>query len=177
MTNKKQNKVIAASRAKNEETKNKKVETTKEKVVKEKSKKAPNCSVNFVVIENFEETMKTLNLTRDSKVNDIMLKLYATYGTNLNQNVTAKQIKDFKNKDKDPQDKDYCKISAGCISWYKNHYRPNENKFVSNKKKSMTKLELLDKLYAIDELKSVHELLPAVTLSKLREIALKYELV
>lgn len=172
---KKSNKVVAASRAKNEESKDKKV--VAKKVVQEKSKKAPNCSVNFVVIENFEETMKTLNLTRDSKVNDIMLKLYATYGTNLNQNVTAKQIKDFKNKDKDPQDKDYCKISAGCISWYKNHYRPDENKFVSNKKKSMTKLELLDKLYAIDELKSVHELLPAVTLSKLREIALKYELV
>lgn len=172
---KKSNKVVATSRAKNEESRDKKV--VAKKVVKEKSKKAPNCSVNFVVIENFEETMETLNLTRDSKVNDIMLKLYSTYGTNLNQNVTAKQIKDFKNKDKKPEDKDFCKISSGCISWYKNHYRPEENRFVSNKKKSMTKLELLDKLYAIDELKSIHELLPAITLTKLKEIALKYELV
>lgn len=172
---KKSNKVVAASRAKNEESRDKKV--VAKKVVKEKSKKAPNCSVNFVVIENFEETMGTLNLTRDSKVNDIMLKLYSVYGTNLNQNVTAKQIKDFKNKDKNPEDKDFCKISSGCISWYKNHYRPEENRFVSNKKKSMTKLELLNKLYAIDELKSIHELLPAITLTKLREIAIKYELV
>ena len=121
--------------------------------------------------------MKTLGLTRDSKVNDIMLKLYAAYGTNLNQNTTAKQIRDFKNVDKKPEDKDFCKISAGCISWYKNHYRPEQNKFVSTKKKSMTKEDLLEKLYAIDELKSAHDLLPAINLTKLKEIATKYELV
>ena len=168
MTNKKQTKVVATSKAKKQESKAK---------VQPKSKKAPNCSVNFVVVENFEQTMETLNLTRDSKVNDIMLKLYSTYGTNLNQNVTAKQIRDFKNAGKNPEDKDFCKISSGCISWYKNHYRPDENKFVSTKKKSMSKEELLEKLYAIDELKSIHELLPAITLTKLREIATKYELV
>lgn len=171
MTNKKQNKVIATSKAKKQETK------VNVQPKQEKSKKAPNCSVNFVVIENFEGTMRTLGLNRDSKVNDIMLKLYAAYGTNLNQNTTAKQIRDFKNVDKKPEDKDFCKISAGCISWYKNHYRPEQNKFVSTKKKSMTKEELLDKLYAIDELKSVHDLLPAINLTKLKEIATKYELV
>lgn len=173
MTNKKQNKVEATSKAqtKKQETK------VKVQQKQEKSKKAPNCSVNFVVVENFEGTMQTLGLNRDSKVNDIMLKLYATYGTNLNQNTTAKQIRDFKNVDKKPEDKDFCKISAGCISWYKNHYRPEQNKFVSTKKKSMTKEELLEKLYTVDELKSVHDLLPAITLTKLKEIATKYELV
>lgn len=172
MTNKKQNKVQATSKA------TKKVESkAKVQQKQEKSKKAPNCSVNFIVVENFEQTMQTLNLTRESKVNDIMLKLYAAYGKNLNQNTTAKQIRDFKNVGKNPEDKDFCKISAGCISWYKNHYNAELNKFVSTKKKSMTKEELLEKLYAIDELKSVHELLPAVTLTKLKEIATKYELV
>lgn len=172
MTNKKQTKVQATSKA------TKKVESkAKVQQKQEKSKKAPNCSVNFLVVENFEQTMQTLNLTRESKVNDIMLKLYAAYGKNLNQNTTAKQIRDFKNVGKNPEDKDFCKISAGCISWYKNHYNAELNKFVSTKKKSMTKEELLEKLYAIDELKSVHELLPAVTLTKLKEIATKYELV
>lgn len=170
MTNKKQTKVVATSKAKKQESK------AKVQPKQEKSKKAPNCSVNFVVVENFENTMQTLNLTRESKVNDIMLKLYATYGTNLNQNVTAKQIRDFKNEGKKPEDKDFCKISSGCISWYKNHYRAEENRFVSTKKKSMKKEELLEKLYAIDELKSIHELLPAITLTKLKEIAEKYEL-
>ena len=171
MTNKKQTKVVATSKAKKQETK------AKVEVKQEKSKKAPNCSVNFVVVENFEQTMQSLNLTRESKVNDIMLKLYSTYGTNLNQNTTAKQIRDYKNVGKKPEDKDYCKISSGCISWYKNHYRPEQNKFVSTKKKSMKKEELLDKLYAIDELKAIHELLPAINLTKLKEIATKYELV
>lgn len=165
------NKVAKVSKAKKQETK------ANVQPKQEKSKKAPNCSVNFVVIENFEGTMKALGLTPKSKVNDIMLKLYATYGTNLNQNVTAKQIRDFKNTDRISTDKEWCKISAGCISWYKNHYRPEQNKFVSTKKKSMTKEELLDKLYAIDELKSVHDLLPAINLTKLKEIATKYELI
>lgn len=173
MTNKKQTKVQATSKASKKQETKVKVQQPKQ----EKSKRAPQCSVNYIVVTDFEKTMESLGLTRESKVNDIMLKLYSSFGTNINQNVTAKQIKDFKNEGKNPEDKDYCKISAGCISWYKNHYRPEENKFVSTKKKGMTKVELLDKLYAIPELKSVHELLPAVSLTKLREIATKYELV
>ena len=86
---------------------NKEVEakkTTKKqesKVVEQKkSYRVPKCSVNFVVIEKFEDEMATLKLNRDSKVNDIMLALYAKHGTALNPNVLANQIAKFKNVDK-----------------------------------------------------------------------------
>ena len=49
MTNKKQTKAVVASKA----------------VVAEKSYRAPNCSVNFNVIVDFESEMKALKLTRD----------------------------------------------------------------------------------------------------------------
>lgn len=146
---------------------------------KEKSFRAPNCSVNFVVITKFEDEMKTLNLTRESKVNDIMLALYAKHGKDLNPNVLAKQIKDFKNVGKVETDKDYCKVSPNCISWYKNHYNAELNKFVSTKKKGLTKEQILDRLYGIDEIKNspVADFMPSLSLTKLKEIASKYELV
>lgn len=139
-------------------------------VVAEKSYRAPNCSVNFNVIVDFEGEMKALKLTKDSTVNNIMLALYKKHGTNLNPNVLAQQIRTFKGEG--------CKCSANCISWYKNHYRPELNKFVSTKKKGMTKQELLDKLYSIDELKQspVGQFLPALPITKLQELATKYEL-
>ena len=166
MTNKKQTKVVATSKAKEQEVK------------KEKSFRTPNCSVNFNVIVDFDGEMKSLKLTRESKVNDIMLALYAKHGTNLNPNVLAKQIKDFKNIGKVESDKDYCKVSPNCISWYKNHYRPEQNKFVSTKKKGATKQELLDKLYAVDEIKNspASQFLPSLPLTKLHELVTKYEL-
>lgn len=166
MTNKKQTKVVATSKAKEQE------------IEKEKSFRTPNCSVNFNVIVDFDGEMKLLKLTRESKVNDIMLALYAKHGTNLNPNVLAKQIKDFKNVGKVESDKDYCKVSPNCISWYKNHYRPELNKFVSTKKKGATKQELLDKLYAIDEIKNspVGQFLPSLPLTKLQELVTNYEL-
>lgn len=166
MTNKKQTKVVATSKAKEQEAK------------KEKSFRTPNCSVNFNVIVDFDGEMKSLKLTRESKVNDIMLALYAKHGTNLNPNVLAKQIKDFKNVGKVESDKDYCKVSPNCISWYKNHYRPEQNKFVSTKKKGATKQELLDRLYAIDEIKNspVGQFLPSLPLTKLQELVTNYEL-
>ena len=107
-------------------------------VEQKKSYRVPKCSVNFVVIEKFEDEMATLKLNRGSKVNDIMLALYAKHGTNLNPNVLANQIAKFKNVDKTKEDKDYCKISPNCVSWYKNHYNKELNKFVSTKKKGLT---------------------------------------
>lgn len=135
-----------------------------------KSYLVPNCSVNFKVIVDFEGEMKALKLTKDSSVNNIMLALYKTHGTNLNPNVLAKQIRDFKGEG--------CKCSANCIGWYKNHYRPELNKFVSTKKKGATKQELLDKLYAVDEIKNspVGQFLPSLPLTKLQELVTKYEL-
>ena len=162
MTNKKQTKAVVASK----------------EVVAEKSYRAPNCSVNFNVIVDFDGEMKLLKLTKTSSVNNIMLALYKKHGTNLNPNVLAKQIRDFKNAGKVESDKDYCKCSANCISWYKNHYRPELNKFVSTKKKGATKQELLDKLYAIDEIKNspVGQFLPSLPLTKLQELVTNYEL-
>ena len=166
MTNKKQTKVVATLKAKEQEEK------------KEKSFRTPNCSVNFNVIVDFDGEMKSLKLTRESKVNDIMLALYAKHGTNLNPNVLAKQIKDFKNVGKVESDKDYCKVSPNCISWYKNHYRPEQNKFVSTKKKGATKQELLDRLYAVPEIKEspIGQFLPSLPLTKLKELVTNYEL-
>lgn len=166
MTNKKQIKVVATSKAKEQETK------------KEKSYRAPNCSVNFNVIVDFESEMKALKLTRDSSVNNIMLALYKKHGTNLNPNILAKQIRDFKNVGKVETDKDYCKCSMNCIGWYKNHYRPELNKFVSTKKKGATKQELLDRLYAVPEIKEspVGQFLPSLPLTKLQELVTNYEL-
>ena len=166
MTNKKQTKVVATSKAKEQEVK------------KEKSYRTPNCSVNFNVIVDFDGEMKSLKLTKTSSVNNIMLALYKKHGTNLNPNVLAKQIRDFKNVGKVETDKDYCKCSANCNSWYKNHQRPELNKFVSTKKKGMTKQELLDKLYAIDEIKNspVGQFLPSLPLTKLQELVTNYEL-
>lgn len=154
MTNKKQTKAVVASK----------------EVVVEKSYRTPNCSVNFNVIVDFDGEMKALKLTKDASVNNIMLALYKKHGTNLNPNVLAQQIRNFKG--------DGCKCSANCISWYKNHYRPELNKFVSTKKKGMTKQELLDKLYAIDEIKNspVGQFLPALPLTKLQELVTNYEL-
>ena len=139
-------------------------------VVAEKSYRAPNCSVNFNVIVKFEDEMKVLKLTKDSSVNNIMLALYKKHGTNLNPNVLAQQIRNFKG--------DGCKCSANCISWYKNHYRPELNKFVSTKKKGATKQELLDKLYAVPEIKEspIGQFLPALPLTKLQELVTNYEL-
>ena len=135
-----------------------------------KSYLVPNCSVNFKVIVDFEGEMKSLKLTKDASVNNIMLAVYKKHGTNLNPNVLAQQIRNFKG--------DGCKCSANCISWYKNHYRPELNKFVSTKKKGMTKQELLDKLYAVDEIKNspVGQFLPSLPLTKLQELVTKYEL-
>lgn len=139
-------------------------------VVAEKSFRAPNCSVNFNVIVDFDGEMKALNLTKDSSVNNIMLALYKKHGTNLNPNVLAQQIRNFKGEG--------CKCSGNCISWYKNHYRPELNKFVSTKKKGATKQELLDRLYAVDEIKNspVGQFLPSLPLTKLQELVTKYEL-
>ena len=135
-----------------------------------KSYLVPNCSVNFKVIVDFDGEMKSLKLTKDASVNNIMLAVYKKHGTNLNPNVLAQQIRNFKG--------DGCKCSANCISWYKNHYRPELNKFVSTKKKGMTKQELLDKLYAVDEIKNspVGQFLPSLPLTKLQELVTKYEL-
>lgn len=165
---------------------NKEVEakkTTKKqesKVVgQKKSYRVPKCSVNFVVIEKFEDEMATLKLNRDSRVNDIMLALYAKHGTDLNPNVLANQIAKFKNVDKTKDDKDYCKISPNCVSWYKNHYNKELHKFVSTKKKGLTKEQILERLYAIDEIKNsaIADYIPSLSLTKLKELALKYELV
>ena len=154
MTNKKQAKAVVASK----------------EVVAEKSYRTPNCSVNFNVIVDFDGEMKSLKLTKDSTVNNIMLALYKKHGTNLNPNVLAQQIRNFKG--------DGCKCSANCISWYKNHYRPELNKFVSTKKKGMTKQELLDKLYAVPEIKEspIGQFLPSLPLTKLQELVTNYEL-
>lgn len=166
MTNKKQTKVVATSKAKEQEA------------IKEKSYRTPNCSVNFNVIVDFDGEMKSLKLTKASSVNNIMLALYQKHGTNLNPNVLAKQIRDFKNVGKVESDKDYCKCSANCISWYKNHYRPELNKFVSTKKKGATKQELLDRLYAVPEIKEspIGQFLPSLPLTKLQELVTNYEL-
>ena len=163
MTNKKQTKAVVASK----------------EVVAEKSYRAPNCSVNFKVIVDFKNEMKLLKLAKDSSVNDIMLALYKKHGTNLNPNVLAKQIRDFKNVGKVETDKDCCKCSMNCIGWYKNHYNKELNKFVSTKKKGLTKEQILDRLYAIDEIKNsaIADYIPSLSLTKLKEIALKYELV
>lgn len=141
-----------------------------EKVVAEKSYRTPNCSVNFNVIVDFDGEMKSLKLTKDSSVNNIMLALYKKHGTNLNPNVLAQQIRNFKG--------DGCKCSANCISWYKNHYRPEQNKFVSTKKKGATKQELLDRLYAVPEIKEspIGQFLPSLPLTKLQELVTNYEL-
>ena len=149
--------------------KSKAVVASKEVAV-EKSYRAPNCSVNFNVIVKFEDEMKVLKLTKDSSVNNIMLAIYEKFGTNLNPNILAQQIREFKGEG--------CKCSANCISWYKNHYRPELKKFVSTKKKGMTKQELLNKLYSIDEIKQspVGQFLPALPITKLQELATKYEL-
>ena len=146
-------------------------------VEQKKSYRVPKCSVNFVVIEKFEDEMVTLKLNRDSRVNDIMLALYAKHGTNLNPNVLANQIAKFKNVDKTKDDKNYCKISPNCISWYKNHYNKELTKFVSTKKKGLTKEQILERLYAIDEIKNsaIADYIPSLSLTKLKEIALKYE--
>lgn len=162
MTNKKQTKAVVASK----------------EVVAEKSYRTPNCSVNFKVIVDFENEMKSLKLTKDSSVNNIMLALYKKHGTNLNPAVLAQQIRNFKNVDKVETDKDYCKCSMNCIGWYKNHYRPELNKFVSTKKKGATKQELLDKLYAVPEIKEspIGQFLPSLPLTKLQELVTNYEL-
>lgn len=175
MTNKKQNKVVETSKTTKRQEARKETQETKAK----KSYRVPKCSVNFVVIEKFEDEMKTLKLNRESKVNDIMLALYAKHGTNLNPNVLANQIAKYKNVDKKPEDKDFCKISPNCVSWYKNHYNAELNKFVSTKKKGLTKEQILERLYAIDEVKNspVADFIPALSLTKLKEMALKYELV
>lgn len=133
-----------------------------------KSQKAPNCSVNFVVVSEFDKVMTKHKLTKDSKVGSIVLALYEEFGTNLNPNVTAKQIRDFKG--------DGCKCSSGCISWYKAHYNAEQNKFVSSKKSGNKKQELLEKLYAIDELKPVQHLLPAISMTKLQELMTTYNI-
>lgn len=152
MTNSKKSQAVVAS-----------TETTKSYLV-------PNCSVNFNVIVDFEGEMKSLKLTKDASVNNIMLAVYKKYGTNLNPNVLAQQIRIFKGES--------CKCSANCISWYKNHYRPELNKFVSTKKKGANKQQLLEKLYAIDEIKNspVGQFLPSLPLTKLQELVTKYEL-
>lgn len=158
MTNKKQTKAVVASKV------------VAEKVVAEKSYRTPNCSVNFNVIVDFDGEMKSLKLTKDSSVNNIMLALYKKHGTNLNPNVLAQQIRNFKGEG--------CKCSANCISWYKNHYRPEQNKFVSTKKKGATKQELLDRLYAVPEIKEspIGQFLPSLPLTKLQELVTNYEL-
>ena len=154
MTNKKQTKAVVASK----------------EVVAEKSYRVPNCSVNFKVIVDFENEMKLLKLTKDSSINNIMLALYKKHGTNLNPNVLAQQIRNFKGEG--------CKCSMNCIGWYKNHYRPELNKFVSTKKKGATKQELLDKLYAVPEIKEspIGQFLPSLPLTKLQELVTNYEL-
>lgn len=154
MTNKKQTQAVVASKA----------------AAAEKSYRAPNCPVNFKVIVDFESEMKALKLTKDSLVNDIVLALYKHHGTNLNPAILAQQIRNFKGTG--------CKTSENSINWYKNHYRPELNKFVSTKKKGTTKQELLEKLYAVDEIKNspVGQFLPALPLTKLQELVTNYEL-
>ena len=151
-------------------TKSKKSQAVAASTESTKSYLVPNCSVNFNVIIDFDGEMKSLKLTKDSSVNNIMLALYKKHGTNLNPNVLAQQIRTFKG--------DGCKCSANCISWYKNHYRPELNKFVSTKKKGATKQELLDKLYAVPEIKEspIGQFLPSLPLNKLQELVTKYEL-
>lgn len=175
MTNKKQNKVVETSKS----TKRQASRVNTKEVVAQKSYRVPKCSVNFVVIEKFEDEMKTLKLSRETKVNDIMLALYAKHGTNLNPNVLANQIAKFKNVDKTPEDKDFCKISPNCVSWYKNHYNAELHKFVSTKKKGLTKEQIIEKLYSIEVIKNspVADFIPALSLTKLKEMAEKYELV
>ena len=151
-------------------TKSKKSQAVVASTESTKSYLVPNCSVNFNVIVDFEGEMKLLKLTKDASVNNIMLAVYKKHGTNLNPNVLAQQIRTFKGEG--------CKCSANCISWYKNHYRPELNKFVSTKKKGMTKQQLLEKLYAVDEIKNspVGQFLPSLPLNKLQELVDKYEL-
>lgn len=151
-------------------TKSKKSQAVVASTETTKSYLVPNCSVNFNVIVDFEGEMKSLKLTKDASVNNIMLAVYKKHGTNLNPNVLAQQIRNFKGEG--------CKCSANCISWYKNHYRPELNKFVSTKKKGATKQELLEKLYAVDEIKNspVGQFLPSLPLTKLQELVTKYEL-
>ena len=62
---------------------------------------------------------------------------------------------------------------------YKNHYNKELNKFVSTKKKGLTKEQILERLYAIDEIKNsaIADYIPSLSLTKLKELALKYELV
>lgn len=155
------------------QTKKSVVKTTKKQAVQEtkvveQKWQVPNCSVNFLVVTDFDGFAKKYSLTKDSTVNQIMLSLYKEFGTNLNQNTTAKQIRDFKGEG--------CKCSASCISWYKNHYNAELNKFVSTKNKGNTKQEILDKLYGVEELKPVQHLLPTISLTKLNELVTKYEL-
>lgn len=151
-------------------TKSKKSQAVVASTESTKSYLVPNCSVNFNVIVDFEGEMQSLKLTKDASVNNIMLAVYKKHGTNLNPNVLAQQIRTFKGEG--------CKCSANCISWYKNHYRPELNKFVSTKKKGATKQELLDRLYAVDEIKNspVGQFLPSLPLTKLQELVTKYEL-
>lgn len=148
-------------------------------VEQQKSYRVPKCSVNYIVVEKFEDEMATLKLSRDSRVNDIMLALYAKFGTNLNPNVLSHQIAKYKNVNKKPEDKDYCKVSPNCISWYKNHYNKDLNKFVSTKKKGLTKEQILERLYAIDEVKNsaIADFIPSLSLTKLKDLATRYELV
>ena len=174
------NKEVETKKTTKKTTKKQEPKVVEPKVIEtKKSYRVPKCSVNFVVIEKFEDEMTKLKLTRDSKVNDIMLALYAKHGTNLNPNVLANQIAKFKNVDKTKEDKDYCKISPNCVSWYKNHYNKDLNKFISTKKKGLTKEQILERLYAIDEIKNsaIADYIPSLSLTKLKEIALKYELV
>lgn len=152
MANKKQTKAVASNN-----------------VVTEKSYRTPFCSVNYVIIMDFEGEMEALKLNRKSSVNNIMLALYKKYGTNLNPHALSKQICDFKNVGIEKTDKKYCKCSAGCISWYKSHYKPELNKFDSNKEKRVTKKDLLDKLYAVPELKD-SPFTPALSSLPMREL-------
>lgn len=125
--------------------------------------KAPNCSVNFVVVAKFNDVMAKYKLTKDSSVNNIVLALYKEFGSNLNPAATAKQIRDFKGAD--------CKCSGACISWYKNHYDPVQHKIISKKKNANKKQELLDKLYKVEALKPIHHMLAAIPMTKLEEYA------
>lgn len=147
-------------------------------VVTEKSYRTPFCSVNYVIIMDFENEMETLKLTRESSVNNIMLALYKKHGTNLNPHALSKQICDFKNLGKVKTDKDYCKCSPGSISWYKSHYKPELNKFDSNKEKRVTKQDLLDKLYAVPELKDspFRPALASLPMRELERLVTNYEL-
>lgn len=123
---------------------------------------APNAKTNSVIIKNFEEFAAHYKLNEKSTVNQIMLTVYENVGTNVHPAVLAQQIRDLTKGS----------TSQACISWYKNHYVPEQRCFKSSRKSNETeKQDLIAKIKSRKELESIFTLLPALSVNQLKSYA------